>query len=346
MARAGPACRRQVPGYVPGTSGLRRAVERASTWQTRAVSVLLTVLSAIAALLAAVAYGVASVLQSVAGRAAGNQLDVRGLARVFSAWPYLLGLVLDGVGFCAALVALRSLPLFLVQAAVAANIGVTALVAVRWLGLRLRRSDRLALWTMGAGLVLLAVSAAPETARPLPAPGRWLVLAAVALPAALALWAVRWPAARAAVGLAVVAGLGFGGVAVAARTVQIPHPWWHVIGSPLASALVASSVVGLVGYAAALQRGAVTVVAAVALAIETLVPAAVGLIWLGDRARSGLWPLAAVGFVTILVAAMTLARSAELVQPPSGDEQPGASPDGVGGEGLGEGSTSGSRAVG
>jgi len=65
-------------------------------------------------------------------------------------------------------------------------------------------------------------------------------------------------------------------------------------------------------YAAALQRGRVTMVAAITFGVETVVPALIGLALLGDRARPGFAPVAAAGFVVTVAAALALARLAEL----------------------------------
>ncbi len=72
---------------------------------------------------AALAYGAGSVLQAQGVGAACN-----GGAQLLAQRRYVLGLALDLLGFLATAVALRSLPLFLVQSALAGSIGVTALL--------------------------------------------------------------------------------------------------------------------------------------------------------------------------------------------------------------------------
>jgi hypothetical protein len=283
-------------------------------------------LGLIGALASAVAYGVATVLQSVASRrvATADGFDPRLLVRLAGSLPYVGGLTLDAAGFAASVLALRTLPLFLVQAAVASSVGVTALVAARWLRVPLGRRERTALALLGLGLLLLAVSARPESAVPLTAARQWLVLAGIGPLAGLVAVAGSWPAGRAGVGLAIGAGLGFGGVGIAARAVQLPAHWWQLSTSALLWALVGYAVLATYCYAAALQRGRVTVVAAVTFAVETVVPALVGLALLGDRARPGFGPVAAAGFVVTVGAAVRLARLAEVPQPP--DQSPAGAP--------------------
>lgn len=266
----------------------------------------------LAALLTAVTYGLASVLQAVGSRRlAVAPVDARLLLRLARSLPYVAGLALDGVGFAASVLALRVLPLFLVQAAVASSIAVTAIGARLWLGARLGRPDQARLGVIGAGLLLLAVSAEAEGATPLPRAGQWAVLAASLLVAGVAALAARAPANRSAVALAACAGLGFSGVGIAARAIELGPPWWGLLAEPLLWALAVAGLVALTCYAAALQRGAVTVVAAVTLAVETVLPAVVGYAALGDRARPGFLPVALLGLLLTLAGGLGLARHAE-----------------------------------
>jgi hypothetical protein len=110
--------------------------------------------------------------------------------------------------------------------------------------------------------------------------------------------------------LAVSAGLGFGGVGVAARVWVAPDPVWRVVLDPVSLALAVYAVIALVCFGLALQRGSVTTAAAITFTVETVVPAAVGLVWLGDRIRPGLAGLAAAGFLLTLGGCVALARYA------------------------------------
>ena len=94
--------------------------------------------SLIAAVLAALCYGVASVMQAVAVREASNRsraqasaggLDAGLVPRMLHQWRFVASMVIDLLGFIAQLVALQRLPLFAVQAMVAANLAVIAVLA-------------------------------------------------------------------------------------------------------------------------------------------------------------------------------------------------------------------------
>src|SRR5690606_28497864 len=113
-----------------------------------------------------------------------------------------------------AVMALRVLPVFAVQAVIGGTIALTALVSARLIGARLPTSSRLAVVACLFGLVLVAASAGSERP-PLHRPGVDVVLLASLLLLAVAVLVLRqgktaWP-------LALASGLGFGGGAVSVR---------------------------------------------------------------------------------------------------------------------------------
>jgi drug/metabolite transporter (DMT)-like permease len=267
-------------------------------------------LAVLGALAAAVCYGAASVLQSIAARrsAVPSGLDARLLLRLLGQAPYLAGLVLDLLGFLASIAALRKLPLFFVQAAIASSVGVTVALAVVFLGVRLQRRESMALAALGAGLLLLALAARSEQAHPLARSGEWVLLAGVLAVLMVGVVFARPRARGGAAGLAIGAGLGFSGVGVAARALVVPDQLWRLVTEPLAWAVVAYGVSATLLFASALQRGSVTTATALTFAVETVVPAAVGLAWLGDRPRPGFAVVAAAGFVVTMTGALALAH--------------------------------------
>jgi len=64
-------------------------------------------------------------------------------------------------------------------------------------------------------------------------------------------------------------------------------------------------------YASALEGGSVTVATAGVVLAETLPPAAVGVVFLGDRTRPGLGGVAIAGFALAVCCAVALARFGE-----------------------------------
>jgi hypothetical protein len=276
------------------------------------------------ALLAAIAYGVASVLQSVAARSTPVRVegvDPRLLVRLLGQWKYLLGLGLDGLGFVLQIVALRVLPLFVVQAALAASLAVTAVAALA-LGVRLGAKERVAVAAVCVGLALLGMSAQSEGSTPVGL-GFRLVLAGVlvaltvaGIVAGRAREHLRTPV------LGLVAGLGYAVVAMAGRVLPSFAPD-RLLTDVATYVIAGAGTLAMLFYASALQRGSVTTATAMMVLAETVLPSAVGVITLGDRPRAGFEPVAVAGFVLAVAAALALARFGEPPGPPRSDAPAG-----------------------
>jgi drug/metabolite transporter (DMT)-like permease len=275
-------------------------------------------LGLLAALASSVCYGVATVLQAVAARSAPHTADVdpRLLLRLLRRIPFLGGVLLDVGGFALQFLALRRVPVFLVQTAQAANLAVTALVAVPLLGVRLSRRDWAAVAMVCLGLALLAVSAGPEGQLTLHGGARLGLLGCVLLLAGAGFAAGRLPDPGRSAVLGTVAGLGFGVVALAAR-VLTGFSAARLVADPAAYALVSGGLVAFLFFTTGLQRGAVTVTTAAVVVGETVVPATVGVLVLDDQIRPGFTPVAAAGFVVALAGALLLTRFGEAVSQPA-----------------------------
>jgi drug/metabolite transporter (DMT)-like permease len=259
------------------------------------------------------AYGVANLLQSVAATrtTVHHTLDPALLLRLASHRTYLIGVGCQTLGFVLAFLARRDLPLFLVQASVAAGLGVTALLGVLVLKWRLPAAEVGLLVLLFLGIAALVLSAQPAPARQLGAAGVVALGATIGVIAALAVFAVRLHGAPGSVALGALAGLAFSAAAVAARPLASTHSADDFFTNPLLYLLIAHSVVGQLLLGLAMQRGSTTAAVA-AMDASGAVPAAiVGLALLGDRIWPGREWLAAVGFLVTLVAVIGLTRYAE-----------------------------------
>ena len=107
-----------------------------------------------------------------------------------------------------------------------------------------------------------------------------------------------------------IAGTGYGVLGVAARVLGGFDPL-TLIRDPATYALIAAGIVSFLFYASALEGGSVTVATAAVVLAETLPPAAVGIIFLGDRTRPGLGGVAIAGFALAVCSAVALARFGE-----------------------------------
>ncbi|MFT4295122.1 MAG: hypothetical protein QM582_06890 [Micropruina sp.] len=268
------------------------------------------VVSWVAAVVCCLGYGIGSVLQSVGAKRAAAVTGVSGLAAIVAQLPYLLGLAADAVAFVANIVAARDLPLFLVQSVMAASIGVTAAIAALR-GARLGGRDWAALGTLGAGLVLLAVSASADAPIAADPTVEWVILGGCVLPGFAGLLGLRRSGRRSWVVLATASGLGFSVVGVASRGLGALPVSWDLLTHPMLWSLLAGGVLAMAFFAVALQRGPVTAVTGVTFTIEVVLPSVVGLLLFGDRVGPGLAPLAAAGFVLAIAGTTALARFAQ-----------------------------------
>ncbi|MGW6131516.1 hypothetical protein ACWFNE_15960 [Cellulomonas sp. NPDC055163] len=260
--------------------------------------------------LAAVCSGTATVLQALAARRApvGSGVDLSFVARLARSPVYVAALVLVAAGFALSFGALRTLPLFVVQAGRASSLAVAAVLATLVLGARLRWPEVLALLGTGAGLVLLALTVAPAPAQTGGTGTRVVVAALVVALALLGGAAARSaPSARAGLVLAVAAGGQYAMLAVGARTLRGLSPA-VLLGDPVSWAMAVAGALGLLFTALALQRAPVVAATAVMVGVETVAGAGLGMVLAGDRPATGAGLSTLVGFLLVLAGAVAVAR--------------------------------------
>lgn len=244
---------------------------------------------------AALAYGLATAMQALGARRAAGRSSSALLHPMT-----LAGTALDGAGVLLAIVALRSLPLYAVQAVVSGNLAVAALAARVLLGQRLERRHVLAVLLVTAGLALVGVSTGPDTA--VLAPG-WLAVVLLGV-AALTAAAVALDTVRPRAGgvqLGVVAGCGFAAYAVAVRT--LPDLAVHtLLTSPTAWAGAVAGAAAFLAMLRGLQRASVAAVTGPLVVAETVLPGLAGVVALADRPG----PVALTGVVLAVIGAVVL----------------------------------------
>ena len=267
-----------------------------------------------------VCYGTASVLQAMATRSvdagSGSGIDAALVVRAVRQWRYTAGLALDGLGFLLQVAALRLVPIYVVAAALAASIAVTGIVSAWVLSARLSSAEWAAVGVVCASLFVLAFAAGPGHFRRAPAGLGWALLAVVALLFLVGAFAGRLVDRERGFALGLCAGSGFGVVEVAVRVLDVIDPTKRAFYiNPALYALLAGGAAGFLLLTSALQRGSVTTTVAAMVVGETIAPALVGVIWLGDSARDGLGWVVVVGFVVAVSATLVLARFGEAPEP-------------------------------
>jgi drug/metabolite transporter (DMT)-like permease len=267
-----------------------------------------------------VCYGTASVLQAAATRSveagSGSGVDAALLLRAVRQWRYLAGFGLDGLGFLLQVVALRLVPIYVVAAALAASLAVTAIVAAWVLSARLSSAEWTAVGVVCVSLAMLGLAAGPEGSRHGPAGLAWALLGAVAAIVIAGAAGGRLGDRPRALALGLGAGGGFGVVEVAVRLIDSIDPTKGTFyTNPALYAVLAGGATGFLLLTSALQRGSVTTAVAGMVVGETIAPALVGVVWLGDRTRDGLGWMVFAGFTIAVAGTLVLARFGEAPNP-------------------------------
>jgi drug/metabolite transporter (DMT)-like permease len=277
--------------------------------------------SLVAALVSAFCYGVAAVMQAIAVRSASHRtpaapgeagpgVDPGLVVRMLRQWPFVASIGIDLIGFIGQLVALSRLPLFAVQAVIAANLAVTAVFAAWLMHVRLSMREWLAISGVVVGVGLLGSSAGAQGATQVGFAFKLGLIVAVAGVAVAGFAAARLPNVYRTPVVGAIAGLGYAVLAVSARILPGFSPA-QLVKDPATYTLAAAGIVSFMLYATALDGGSVTVATAAVVLAETVPPAVVGVLLLGDSTRHGLEEVAALGFVLAVFCAVALARFGE-----------------------------------
>jgi drug/metabolite transporter (DMT)-like permease len=280
----------------------------------------------LAALFASVAYGVSSVLQALAARRSHAAAVARGdtglstatggptlrstIAAMLSVL-FIVGTMLDVLGFVGGAVSARLTPLFLSQTIISANLVITAILGIVVLNIRLHLRDWLAIATVIAALCALGVSAKENPRQTESMLFHWAVLAATVALVVVSVAIVRWLGSRAAIAAGLAAGALFGAVAISVRILDGLDPFSlsSLFTDPALYALAIAGGGGFYLHTVALQLGSVNGATAALVVGETVVPGVIGVLFLGDETVRGLAWLAVVGFVAAVVGAVTVAWS-------------------------------------
>lgn len=280
----------------------------------------------LAALFASVAYGVSSVLQALAARRSHDEALARGdtglatatggptlrstIAAMLSVL-FIVGTMLDVLGFVGGAVSARLTPLFLSQTIISANLVITAILGIIVLNIRLHLRDWIAIATVIAALCALGVSAKENPRETESLLFHWVVLAATVALVVVSVSIVRWLGSRAAIAAGLAAGALFGAVAISVRILDGLDPFSlsALFSDPALYALAVAGGGGFYLHTVALQLGSVNGATAALVVGETVVPGVIGVLFLGDETVRGLAWLAVVGFIAAVVGAVTVAWS-------------------------------------
>ncbi|MER5744102.1 DMT family protein [Streptomyces sp. NPDC002225] len=275
----------------------------------------------LAAVAASICYGTGSVLQAVGSRKSARREAVAGsvtqhggpslssTAKAAMTWEFIVGTILDFVGFGLGVLAARLLPLFLSQTVISANLVITALLSIKLLGLRLNRAEWTSIAVVCSALVLLATAAGPEGTGDTPISTHWWLLGISLLLIVGGTVVVRLLGARAAILAGLLSGLGFGALGVGVRVLNGVDPFDPValLCDPAFYAILVGGIGGMYLHTVALQVGSVNGATAALVVGETVLPGIIGVLWLGDASRPGFAWAAITGFVLAVSGAVAVA---------------------------------------
>lgn len=278
----------------------------------------------LAAVLACIGYGVSAVLQAYGARSSAADAEERGedghvtatggptlrsTAAAALTGAFVVGIVLDVIGFAGSAISARLVPLFLCQTIISANLLVTAVLGAVVLGVRLRGRDWAAMSVVLASLLVLGLASDQAGGGDSRSFVHWSVFAGSIAITLMGVVVVRRLGSRGAIPTGLIAGLVFGVLAIAVRVLDGLQPF--DVGTMLADpALWAVAVAGIGGFylhTVALQLGSVNGATAALVVGETVVPGCVGVLLLGDSAHAGQGWLVGVGFAGAVLGAVAVA---------------------------------------
>ncbi|MDB5166421.1 MAG: hypothetical protein JWM37_493 [Candidatus Saccharibacteria bacterium] len=247
--------------------------------------------------------GIAAILQKIGAdrEDSATSLKIGMLLRLYMHWPYLVGASLDILSLVLTIVALQSLPLFVVQPIAAFSVAVTVFIEAWLLRRRVKGAAIASIGCILLGLVMLAIAGGPEHTPTLHTAVRWVLVVMPLVLAILGSLAVRLKGDRGAFTLAILGGIALGGTAIIGRALEFSPPYWQILMNPLIVALVANGILGILLFSIALQRHHASIINAIMISAETVSSALVGLTLLGDRPRHHLAFLAIGGMLTALI---------------------------------------------
>ncbi|MFF4157213.1 hypothetical protein [Streptomyces sp. NPDC001678] len=282
------------------------------------------IIGLVTAVAASACYGTGSVLQAVGSRKSARQEaatasstattqhggpSLSSTAKAAVTWEFMVGTVLDFIGFALGALAARMLPLFLSQTVISANLIVTALLSIKLLGIKLNRREWMSIGVVCSALVLLATAAGHEGSGDAARSTHWWLLAISVVLMGGGWIAVHFLGSRAAILAGLLSGLGFGAIGVGVRILDGIDPFDlpTLLADPALYAILISGSVGMYLHTVALQIGSVNGATAALVVGETVLPGIIGVLWLGDTSREGFAWMAILGFLLAVAGAVAVA---------------------------------------
>ncbi len=267
----------------------------------------------LAAIAVAICNGLAAVLQKVSAnkKRLVVTLNFGIILALLRNWPYLAGTILDVLAGGFTLLASHTLPLFLVQSLIATSIIFTAIFERVIFKKKITLKSLLAMIVVLIGLGMIAVATHSHQANIIGSAFKLILSISPLIVIVIGFWCLKTKTRSASFGLAALSGVCFGMTSVGGRILIYPDPVWHIVSNILAWIIVIYAILGLFFFTTALQRISATAVNSTMVGFQTIVPTAIGIIFLGDTARQGRWALVALGTVLVLIGCLYVTSSSQ-----------------------------------
>ena len=248
-------------------------------------------------------YGAATVFQQVSAKKEKsiNNFNPFKLISLIRRGYYFTGLSLDTIGWIFFLIAVRSLPLFMVQSFVALSIVVGATLDHYWLKHPLIKTDKIAIILVVIGVTILSIIGKPG---PASTTSTFFKVIFILLPIMIfILSSIILKLKKSRINnfiIASLSGLSFGITSIVTRIIIINQIDRNLIQFMLIISLIFYGVLGLVLLSVVLQRERVNRVNSVVLAAEVIFPSIIGIIFLGDSIKNNLSIVMALGLILVI----------------------------------------------
>jgi drug/metabolite transporter (DMT)-like permease len=265
-------------------------------------------LAYLAGLGCSICYGLATVFELIAAKQQDKitSLHPSHLISLFKKKYYILGVVLDFIGWLLFLLASQKLPLFLSMSFVAFSLVVTAITAHFIFKAKTHTKDVIAIVFITIALTSLSLVAKQSSVTNV---SQFFATAVKVMPLPLAvigyLLLKLEDKKYVAIGLAGLSGICFGGTGLISRVIHFHHP--KNVFQIYVLSLIIYAILGAIYLAAALQKESINRINCALYSTELIVPSVLGMLFLKDKAKPGLWPVMAISLVVVITATAIVA---------------------------------------
>jgi drug/metabolite transporter (DMT)-like permease len=261
-----------------------------------------------------ICYGFATIFELIAAKQQERitSLHPHQLISLFKKNYYLIGIALDFIGWLLFLVSSQKLPLFLSMSFVAFSLVVTAIASHFIFKTKTHNKDIVAILFIVIALTSLSFVAKPSGAGHV---SRTFSILLKLMPIALGfigyILLKLEDKKYVALALAALAGICFGATGLIARVIQFDHFNFKSIFQIYVLSLIVYGILGAIFLAAAMQKESINRINCALYSVELIVPSLIGLLFLQDKAKSGLWPVMVISLLVVVAATIVVALDSD-----------------------------------